>query len=157
MKTVSMALLALSLFAATTSSAATLTCWDTYFTKQGAPFMTANIESFTVLTNAQFASPNENSGFDQQSAPARIVGTLIQSNHSPYAGYNQFTLNNGSTLILPTDLTQHNLLDIGQGYFSQYDNSGSRVNAVIVAYSQEDGEGGGHYSFRLHCESDVNF
>lgn len=151
MKTV---LFAISLLTASASFAGTLTCWDTY--KKDSPvLMTAHVENFNVLTNAQFASSDDQ--YQPQSASPRMVAELLQSKRSPYAGYNQFTLKNGSVLILPTDLSQANLVDIGNGYFSEYDKSGSGVNAIIIGYDNSgDSEGGSHYSLRLHCESDIS-
>lgn len=155
MKSIKVAVLFSLLAIASTSSAATLSCWNTY--NKGAqtqPYMTAGISSSGALSNILFDEMHYDNVMDASSAP-QVVGQLITSNHSPYAGYNSFPLAHGSVLILPTDLTQNNLADIGRGFFSDYDGLGSGINAIIIGYNQDDGEGGGHYSVRMHCESNL--
>lgn len=138
------------LLIANQSMAASLACWNTYG-KDKTPYMTATVSGESTLENLKFNNLPDYAAEQNMKGP--VEGTEIVSNHSPYVGNVSYTLTNGAVLILPGDLSNESLSGAASSSFSKFDGEGSRVNAVIIGYNTEDGEGGGHYSVRLHCTS----
>jgi hypothetical protein len=125
--------------------AATLNCWKTDFHPQK-PFMTATILPDSRLADIQFNYKDFNGVLTNTNAA--VKGEDITSNHSPYRGNVEYDLAGGLTLILPQDLSNKNLIAIEKKGLGYYKNE----NGVVIG-STEDGEGGGHLSWRLSCRS----
>ncbi len=140
------------LFVASSSFASTLQCWEVNFSKVATPFMTATIKSNTTLSDIKFLYKNANQGGvdgSEQNTLGTIKGKIETSVHSPYKGDVKYSLQNGDTLILPANLANaylQSIRNLGVGL-------GAGENGVIIGFSS-DGEGGGHYSYRLLCQSD---
>ena len=141
-----------SLLIASSSFATTLKCWEVNFASVATPFMTATIQSNTKLVNIKFLYKNANQPSvdgSEINTLGEIKGQIETSVHSPYKGDVKYTLQNGDTLILPANLAADHLkalTNLGVGM-------NLNENGVIIGFSS-DGEGGGHYSFRLLCQSD---
>ena len=140
------------LLISSSSFASTLKCWEVNFASVATPFMTATIKSNTTLVDIKFLYKNANQPSvdgSEINTLGEIKGQIETSVHSPYKGDVKYALQNGDTLILPANLAADHLkgltnLGIGMNL---------KENGVIIGYSS-DGEGGGHYSFRLLCQSD---
>lgn len=136
----------------TAAFADTLSCWKTNFTDPTTPFMTATIVGNNTLSNITFNY--KNSGEDN--TPGHTKATYIdpddkKDTHSPYKGNDRYTLKNGDTLVLPTDLSNKNLRKVLKGGIGYYKGE----NGVIIgSWADGDSEGGNHYSIRLDCSSD---
>lgn len=137
-------LIALVLFAGSTSFAGQLNCWKTNFRDVKKPYMTAEIVADNKLKNIRFLYKNT----EEKDIARTVVGKKIVTKHSPYLGNVRYDI--GSDLILPGDLSNAALIraeEKGIGY-------GKGENGVIIGSFSSGGDGAGnHYSTRLSCRS----
>jgi hypothetical protein len=146
-------LAALSLTLTQAAFAETLTCYNTYtHNANPAPTLTAKIISNSHLEDVTFAKwiKNETTGLEDYDS---LKGKLNESNHSPYKGVMDYSLPNGDTLYLPTDLSEASLKKAAKTPVVRGFNAGE--NGVIIGNAKNYSDGAGnHYSYRLRCESD---
>ncbi|HEY8278012.1 MAG TPA: hypothetical protein VIH99_00220 [Bdellovibrionota bacterium] len=138
-------ILALSLgsFAA---QAETLKCWNTYSKRGSKPTLVAEIVSNSKLDRFEINQNSDDNSALLKAPRGAEKGEIITSNHSPYKGNQEFSLED-ARLLLPAKLDAKSLLKAhGTKGFSDDE------NGVIIGYGDGDGAGS-HFSIRLRCRA----